>query len=63
MKVLIADKFAENGVAALREAGCEVIVNPALKDDELTKAIGETSCNGLIVRSTEVTADMLKASP
>ncbi|MGB2988171.1 MAG: hydroxyacid dehydrogenase [Phycisphaerae bacterium] len=63
MKVLIADKFAENGVAALREAGCEVIVNPALKDDELSKAIGETSCNGLIVRSTEVTADMLKASP
>ncbi len=63
MNVLIADKFADHGVGALREAGCEVVLDPSLKDDKLTAAISETKCNALVVRSTRVTAQMLNASP
>ena len=63
MKVLIADKFADQGVAAMKEAGCEVVVDPSLKDDALTQAIRETTPEVLIVRSTKVTAEMLDASP
>ncbi len=62
MKVLVADKFQDHGVTALREAGCDVILDPSLKDDELAKAIRATGCNVLVVRSTRVTADMLDAS-
>lgn len=63
MKVLIADKFEEQGAAALREAGCEVTLDPGLKDDALTKAMSDTGCNILVVRSTKVRAEMLAASP
>ncbi|MHC4697262.1 MAG: hydroxyacid dehydrogenase [Planctomycetota bacterium] len=63
MKVLIADKFGENGVAALREDGLDVVVDPALKDAALTDAIRGTACNVLVVRSTRVTPEMLDASP
>ena len=63
MKVLIADKFADHGVDALREAGCEVMLDPDLKDEALTKAVSETQCNALVVRSTRVTAEMLDVSP
>ena len=63
MKVLIADKFADHGVAAMKEAGCEVTVDPSLKDDALTQAIREAQPEVLIVRSTRVTAEMLDASP
>ncbi|UCE60808.1 MAG: hydroxyacid dehydrogenase [Phycisphaerales bacterium] len=62
MKVLIADKFDDSGVAALKEAGLEVMVNPELKDDALTQAIGETDCDVLVVRSTRVQKPMLEAS-
>ena len=63
MNVLIADKFSDQGMAALRQAGCEVIFNPELKDDALTKAIGETKPAVLVVRSTKVPKPMLEASP
>lgn len=63
MKVLIADKFAQTGVAALRESGCEVTLNPELTGVTLLEAIREMGCEILIVRSTRVTADMLAASP
>jgi D-3-phosphoglycerate dehydrogenase len=63
MKVLIADKFEARGLAALKEAGCEVTCDPDLKDDALVRAIRETACTILIVRSTRVTAEMLRASP
>jgi D-3-phosphoglycerate dehydrogenase len=63
MKILIADKFADRGVTAMREAGCEVIIDPGLKDEALTKAISEAACEVLIVRSTKVRAEMLDASP
>jgi D-3-phosphoglycerate dehydrogenase len=63
MKVLIADKFPDQRVSALQEAGCEVVLDPSLKDDKLTAAIRQTGCNALVVRSTKVAARMLDASP
>lgn len=63
MKVLIADKFPELGVADLKAAGAEVVLDPELKDSALLGAIKENACNVLVVRSTKVTAEMLGATP
>jgi D-3-phosphoglycerate dehydrogenase len=61
MKVLIADKFETSGIEGLKSAGCEVVYEPDLKDDALTRAIGSTGADVLIVRSTKVTSAMLDA--
>jgi D-3-phosphoglycerate dehydrogenase len=61
MKVLIADKFEESGINALKEAGCEVVFNADLKGDSLVEAIRESRADVLVVRSTEVTAPMFEA--
>jgi D-3-phosphoglycerate dehydrogenase len=63
MKVLIADKFPDLGVRALAAAGCEVIVKPGLKGESLADTMRTLQCNVLVVRSTQVTADHLEASP
>ncbi len=63
MKVLIADKYEESGVASLKEAGCEITLVATLKGAELTAAIGESACDIIVVRSTTITAEMLEASP
>jgi D-3-phosphoglycerate dehydrogenase len=61
MKVLIADNFETSGIEGLRAAGCEVVLQPELKDDALTRAIAETQADVLVVRSTKVTEAMLNA--
>jgi D-3-phosphoglycerate dehydrogenase / 2-oxoglutarate reductase len=61
MKVLIADKFEKSGVEGLQAAGCEVVLEPELKDDALAKAIADTGADVLVVRSTKVTEPMLDA--
>ena len=61
MLVLIADKFEQSGVDGLKAAGCEVVYQPDLKDDGLTRAIRDTAADVLVVRSTVVTAPMLEA--
>ena len=61
MKVLIADQFETSGLEGLAAAGCEVVFDPALKDDELVSALRETRAEVLIVRSTKVTAAMMDA--
>lgn len=61
MKVLIADKFEASGVEGLRAAGCEVVHEPDLKDEALTRAIAATGADVLVVRSTRVTEAMLEA--
>jgi D-3-phosphoglycerate dehydrogenase len=61
VRILIADKFEPSGIDGLRAAGCEVVYQPDLKDDELTQAIRESAADVLVVRSTEVTAPMLEA--
>lgn len=61
MIVLVADKFEQSGLDGLRDAGCEVIFQPDLKDEALAAAIAETAATVLIVRSTKVTREMLDA--
>jgi D-3-phosphoglycerate dehydrogenase len=61
MKVLIDDKFEPSGVEGLRQAGCDVVYEPDLKDDALADAIKATGADVLVVRSTKVTTPMLDA--
>ena len=61
MKVLVADKFEQSGIAGLKAAGCDVIFQPELKDDALSDAIRSSAADVLVVRGTAVTAAMLDA--
>ena len=61
MKVLIADKFPENGRAALTQAGIEVVHDPDLNDAALTQAVRSTGADVLVVRGTKVSAATLTA--
>ncbi len=61
MKVLIADKFEKSGIDGLKAAGCDVVYEPDLKDDALSKAIETSGADVLVVRSTKVTEPMLDA--
>ena len=61
MKILVADKFETTGIEGLKAAGCRIVYEPELKDAALTKAIGETGADVLVVRGTKVTAADLDA--
>jgi D-3-phosphoglycerate dehydrogenase len=63
MKVLIADKFEKVGIDGLKELGCTVVSRPDLSADTLPAALTEQDPNILVVRSTRVTADALRAGP
>lgn len=60
MRVLIADKFEDSGVAALKAAGCEVVVEPGLGPDTLPQALARHEPEILIVRSTKVPAGVIE---
>jgi D-3-phosphoglycerate dehydrogenase / 2-oxoglutarate reductase len=60
--VLIADTFEPRGIDALEAAGCDVIAEPGLKGDALKEAIGRTTADVLVVRSTKVTESMLEGA-
>lgn len=62
MKLLIADKFEDWAVDALRQAGCEVTYEASLDGDSLRDAVANSGCAVLVVRSTLVTQDVLAAS-
>jgi D-3-phosphoglycerate dehydrogenase len=61
MKVLIADKFPERGLAELRGADCEVEYAPDLKKEGLAEAVRTSGAEVLIVRGTEVPGEALRA--
>ena len=61
MKVLVADKFEQSGLDALKAAGCEVIFQPDASGDTLIAAIKQSQAPVLVVRSTPVTDAMLDA--
>lgn len=61
MKVLIADKFEQPGLDALKAMGCEVVFEPDLTMDDLPAAMGKHDPKVLIVRSTKVQAPALEA--
>jgi D-3-phosphoglycerate dehydrogenase len=61
VKVVIADKFEQNGIDGLRKAGCDVVYQPDLKDGALVDAVRTMGADVLVVRGTKVTADVLDA--
>lgn len=61
MKVLVADKFEQSGLVALKAAGCEVLFQPDVNGDTLVAAIRDSQAPVLVVRSTQVTEQMLDA--
>jgi D-3-phosphoglycerate dehydrogenase len=61
MKVLVADKFPDDGLAALRTAGCEVVYDANLAKETLTEAVRASGADVLVVRSTEVPGETLRA--
>jgi D-3-phosphoglycerate dehydrogenase len=62
MKVLVADKFPETGLAALRSAGCEVQYSPDLEKEGLAAAVTTSAADVLVVRGTEVPGEALRDS-
>src|SRR5437667_10624593 len=61
MKVLVADKFEQSGIDALKAAGCDVVYEPEVKADRLAEGIRSSGADVLVVRSTKVTTPMLDA--
>jgi len=63
MKILVADKFEESGLAGLKGIGCEVLYEPKLEGEALGARLAETGAEVLVVRSTKVSAaEIEKAS-
>jgi len=60
VRVLIADKFEDSGVEALKVAGCDVVVEPGLGPDTLPEALAGNEPEILIVRSTKVPAAVIE---
>jgi D-3-phosphoglycerate dehydrogenase / 2-oxoglutarate reductase len=60
MRVLVADKFEESGLAGLTAIGCEVLYEPKLEGDALGTRLGESRAEVLVVRSTKVGASEIE---
>lgn len=60
MKILIADKFPEQYVKKLEDAGLDVIYNPKLGEADLPGAIKDIDC--LVVRSTVVNSQTIETA-
>src|SRR3954453_16335876 len=59
MRILVADKLAEEGLDFLKQTGIDFDVKVGLKEDELAQAVG--AYDALIVRSgAKVTAQVLE---
>jgi D-3-phosphoglycerate dehydrogenase / 2-oxoglutarate reductase len=63
MKVLIADKLPEGSIAALKERGYSLIYDQTLKEEALCAALSTEKPEVVIVRSTKVSGEMIKADP
>jgi D-3-phosphoglycerate dehydrogenase / 2-oxoglutarate reductase len=61
MKVLVADKFPVDRLETLRAAGLDVVSDPELNGASLAAAVRDTGAEILVVRSTEVPAEVLSA--
>jgi D-3-phosphoglycerate dehydrogenase len=61
MKVLIADRFEQEGLDALRALGLDVTYQPDLKEAALAEALARTGADILVVRSTKVSDAILDA--
>jgi len=61
LKVVAADKFPDQAVRRMEEEGYEVIYEPAAKEETLTELLEREKPEVLIVRSTKVTGEMIRA--
>lgn len=61
MRILIADKFEEQGLNELRNRNFEVVFEPGLGADDLPAAMASTNPEVLVVRSTKVTREAIEA--
>ncbi|MCP3966493.1 MAG: hydroxyacid dehydrogenase [Lentisphaerae bacterium] len=61
MKVLIADKLSDKAIAELKKMGAEITFEPSLGAEDLPQHVSDTEI--LIVRSTKVKAETIKAAP
>jgi D-3-phosphoglycerate dehydrogenase len=61
MKVLVADRFEQEGLDALRALGLHVTYEPDLKEATLAEALAATRADILVVRSTKVPDAILDA--
>ncbi|MFO7693079.1 MAG: phosphoglycerate dehydrogenase [Vicinamibacterales bacterium] len=61
MNVLIADRFEQEGLDALRALGLGVTYQPELKDAALAEALAATQADILVVRSTRVSDAILES--
>ena len=63
MKLLVADKFEKVGIDGLKDLGCQVVLQPDVKAEDLAAAIREANPKVLIVRSKKVNEAALAAGP
>jgi D-3-phosphoglycerate dehydrogenase len=63
VKILVADKLPNEAIDRLEDLHCSVVYDAGLKNQELLEALREEQPQILIVRSTQVTADMIEANP
>ena len=63
MNVLLADALSESVVTTLQQAGCSVVMEPSLKGEALTQALVAHNPQVLVVRSTRVSDQDIKAAP
>jgi len=62
MNVLVADKFEDSGRRGLAEIGCTVTYEPDVTGPALSRALAASQATVLIVRSTQVTREILETS-
>ena len=62
VKVLIADKFAESSLGALRDLDIEVDYQPELTATSLAESVSAVQPDVLVVRSTRVDANAIEAA-
>ena len=63
MKLLVADKFEKVGIDGLKDLGCDVVLQPDVKAEDLAAVIREVNPKILIVRSKKVNEAALAAGP
>ena len=61
LKVVAADKLPEQAVRRMEKEGYDVIYEPGVKEDSLTDLLRRELPEVLIVRSTKVTGEMIRA--
>jgi D-3-phosphoglycerate dehydrogenase len=61
MRVLIADKFEQQGINELESRKFEVFFEPTVGADELPSRVSEIDPNVVVVRSTKVTKEAIEA--